>query len=415
MTLTERHVIKKNNPLFPILDELCFKSKNLYNSTLYKIRQEYFNSRIYLGYYSIQKEFQKTNQFDYRELPIKTSQQTMMLVDKNFKSFFAALKEYQRNPKKFKGRPKIPGYLDPIDGRFVVVYTYQSISKKELESNSRIKLSGVDNVYITTKVQYKDLCQVRIIPRGSHIVVEVVYKKQEKQILPDNHRYAGIDLGVDNLVTLTTNIPKDIPVVWSGKKVKSWNHKYNKDIAYYKGVLDKTNKSKRKKWSKRLERITLKRELRINDYFHKISREIVNHLVSKRINTLVIGNNKGWKQDTSLGKIGNQNFVQIPFMKLISMLEYKCKLEGINFYIVTEEYTSKCSFLDLEVIGKHDVYSGKRVHRGLFRSGGGKLINADVNGSLNILRKCKPGCFDNFTIKNNGVRGVVVHPIIRII
>lgn len=129
----------------------------------------------------------------------------------------------------------------------------------------------------------------------------------------------------------------------------------------------------------------------------------------------MIGNNKGWKQDTSLGKIGNQNFVQIPFMKLISMLEYKCRLEGINFYIVTEEYTSKCSFLDLEVIGKHNVYLGKRVHRGLFKSGGGRLINADVNGSLNILRKCKPGCFDNFTIKNNGVMGVVVHPIIRII
>lgn len=130
MTLTERHVIKRNNPLFPTLDELCFKSKNLYNSTLYKIRQEYFNSGIYLGYYSIQKEFQKTNQFDYRELPIKTSQQTMMLVDKNFKSFFGALKEYQRNPKKFKGRPRIPRYLDSMDGRFIVIYTYQSISKK---------------------------------------------------------------------------------------------------------------------------------------------------------------------------------------------------------------------------------------------------------------------------------------------
>jgi putative transposase len=130
----------------------------------------------------------------------------------------------------------------------------------------------------------------------------------------------------------------------------------------------------------------------------------VNQLVSKGVNTLIIGKNNGWKQDTKMGKVGNQNFVQIPFNKFISMLTYKCDLVGIDVKVVTEEYTSKCSFLDNEEIGKHDVYMGKRKHRGLFVSSAGKTINADVNGSYNILRKCKPNAFAD------GVLGVVVHP-----
>lgn len=412
MTLTERHVINKNNPLFPVLDELCFRSKNLYNATLYKIRQEYFSSKLYLGYFSIQKEFQNNKQFDYIQLPAKTSQQTMRMVDQNFKSFFRALKEYQKNPGKFRGRPKIPGYLDPVDGRFIVIYTYQGISKKILDDRGLIKLEK-EEIYFKSKVKHKDLCQVRVVPKSNHIVVEVVYKIQDTPLLLDNNKYAAIDLGVDNLVTVCTNIKGEIPLVYSGKPVKSWNRYYNKSVSHYKEILDTTNKGKRKRWSKRLEKITFKRDMKIQDYFHKVSRGIVNYLVSRNINTLIIGNNQGWKQNTNLGKIGNQNFIQIPLLKLIKMLEYKCRLVGINFYVVTEEYTSKCSFLDQESIQKHNQYLGKRIHRGLFRSLEGILINADVNGSYNILRKCKPNAFSGFRTKGNGVVDVVVHPIIK--
>lgn len=412
MTLAERHVINKNNPLFQKLDELCFRSKNLYNATLYRIRQEYFQSKLYLGYFAIQKEFQKSKQFDYTQLPAKTSQQIMRMVDQNFKSFFRALKEYQKNPGKFKGRPKIPGYLDPVDGRFVVIYTYQGISKKVLDDRGLIKLEK-EEIYFKSKVIHKDLCQVRVVPKGNCIVVEVVYEIPDVPLLQDNNRYAAIDLGVGNLVTVCTNLKGEQPIVYSGRSIKSWNRYYNKSVAYYKGILDITNRGKRRGWSKRLERITFKRDMKIQDYFHKVSRGIVNYLVSRGINTLIIGNNRGWKQNTNLGKIGNQNFVQIPFLKLIRMLEYKCKLVGINFYVVTEEYTSKCSFLDQESIQKHDQYLGKRIYRGLFVSSGGTLINADVNGGYNILRKCKPNAFSGFRIRSNGVVDVVVHPIIK--
>lgn len=180
------------------------------------------------------------------------------------------------------------------------------------------------------------------------------------------------------------------------------NHYYNKRLSIAKSLLDKRNKGQ--KTSRRLRKLTLKRNNKIKDYLHKASKHVVNHLVSSNINTLIVGKNDGWKQDTNLGKKNNQNFVQIPFNMFISILSYKCKLRGIAFILQEESYTSKCSFLDNEEIRKHERYIGGRIHRGLFKSSGGELINADVNGSLNILRKCKPKAFAD------GIKGVVVHP-----
>ena len=401
MQLVERHVIRESKPEFKILDELCFKSKNLYNSTLYAIRQEFCNSGIYLSYYKVQKEFQEKNNFDYKQLPAKVSQQIMRLVDQNFSSFFAALKDWKVNPGKYKGKPKIPKYLDSMDGRFETVYTNQAISKKALKKGF-IVLSGLPDLKTKTEVADKKINQVRIIPRVGKYIIEVVYTVPNISMKLDNGKYAAIDLGVNNLATVTTNLEGDKPLVVDGRKVKSINHHYNKLKAKYQSQIPTY---KLKKTTKRLRRIEVKRENKINDYFHKSSRYIVNQLVSKGANTLIIGKNNEWKQDTMLGKVGNQNFVQIPFNKFISMLTYKCSLVGIEVKLVTEEYTSKCSFLDNEEIGKHDAYMGKRKHRGLFISSTGRTINADVNGSYNILRKCKPSAFNA-----KGVQGVVVHP-----
>lgn len=137
----------------------------------------------------------------------------------------------------------------------------------------------------------------------------------------------------------------------------------------------------------REQSLTFKRNNKINDYLHKASRMIVNYLVSKDINALFIGKNKEWKQNTNIGKRNNQNFVSIPFYKFIQMLQYKCTMEGITVKEIEESYTSKCSFLDDEAIGKHEEYKGRRIKRGLFKTAERKIINADVNGGLNILRK----------------------------
>jgi len=139
--------------------------------------------------------------------------------------------------------------------------------------------------------------------------------------------------------------------------------------------------------SRRIKTLTAKRNAKIDDYMHKASRDITNYLVSNKIAELVIGYNKNWKQDINLGKKNNQKFVQIPFLKLIDMLTYKCALEGIKVTLINESYTSKCSFLDDENIRKHTQYAGKRIKRGLYKTSTGELINADVNASYNILKK----------------------------
>lgn len=370
LVLTERHIIKKSNSIFKELDNLTFLSKNLYNATLYRVRQEYIKNKTYLNYNTVNKEFTQYNQVDYRALPAKVSKHTQMQVDKNFKSFFALLKT-----KKLQGHPHIPKYL-PKDGRQVVNYEKGALS---LVKQGYIKLSKT-NVSIKTNIQKEKIQAVRVVPKGNHIVIEVCYTQE---ILDEIHNtnYASIDLGINNLITVTSNVMN--PIIINGKPVKSINQYYNKKVSEVKKDLSKQNL----KTSTRLKRLTLKRGNKINDYFHKSTTALVNQLVSNNISKLIIGYNKGWKQDIKLGKVNNQKFVSIPFYKLVKMLEYKCIIKGIRVEYQEESYTSKCSFLDNEEIKKHTEYKGKRIYRGLYKSKEGILINSDVNGSLNILKK----------------------------
>ena len=371
MILTEQHIIKKSDSRYNELDNLLFLSKNLYNAGLYTTRQYFFENKKFLNYQSLTSIMIKDNNIDYRRLPAKVSQQTLKLVEQNFKSFFNHLKVKKKN-----GIIKIPGYLKKDNGKFIVTYTNQAISKVELKNNI-IKLSKVNATFKTFKTNIQ---QVRIVPKNNTIVIEVLYKVEDIESLSDNERYASIDLGLNNLATVSSNVIK--PFIVNGKPLKSINQYYNKRVSKLKSKLKNGKKS-----SSRIKNITDKRGNKIKDYLHKASTIIVNQLVSNDINTLVIGNNKQWKQDINIGKRNNQNFVQIPHAIFIQMLEYKCKLKGINIVLTEESYTSKCSFLDDEEIGRHETYKGKRVKRGLFKSNKGILINADLNGSLNILRK----------------------------
>ena len=332
MQLVERHIITSTNKYYKELDEATFKSKNLDNSTVYAIRQHFFNTEKYLSYATLQKQFQDSKQQDYTVLPAKVAQQIMKQVDTNFRAFFKALKAYKSNPSKFQGRPKLPKYKHKTDGRFVLIYTNQAISKKECDRDSVIHPSGLEFKF-KTKISYQDINQIRIVPKCNYFVVEVIYTTPDCNLLTDNKRYAAIDLGINNLVTLTSNIIGDTPMVISGKVVKSYNQYYNKQVAHYKSILDTQNNTKT---SRRIRRLHLKRKFKIEDYMHKTSRYIVNQLVSKGINTLIIGKNDGWKQDINIGKVNNQKFVQIPFDSLFSKLQYKCSLVGINVELINE-------------------------------------------------------------------------------
>ena len=369
MILTERHIIKQSNSLYNELDNLCFLSKNLYNSALYTVRQFYFTNKKYFNWIKINNQFVSEKQQDYYALPCKVSQQTLKMVDQNMKSFFNAIKA--KNSK-----PKLPKYLDKIKGRFVVTYTNQAISKKALQ-NGYIELSKTN---IKLKTNVKNVKQVRIVPRNNFIVVEILYEVRSKLHNNSKETYCGIDFGLKNLITCS--FQNDNPLIMNGKPLKSINWHYNKEKSRLQSLLDNG-----KKTSKKIQNITLKRNNRINDYLHKTTKIFVNYLVSKKINNVVIGYNKEWKQGINIGRVNNQNFVQIPYYKLLNMLTYKCEIEGISVIVTEESYTSKCSFLDDEDICKHEEYVGKRIKRGLYKASDGRLINADVNGALNILKK----------------------------
>lgn len=392
MKLTEKHIINKNNPHFAECDRVCFLSKNLYNQALYRVRQSYFENK-YKNYNAIQKELQNEMQQDYRALPTKVSQQTLMLLDKNWKSYFEAKKQYKIKPDAFFGKPSIPSYKNKKKGRFATKYTIQAINKRKLIKGV-VSLSGT-TIEIETRKQ--NICEARIIPRYGCYVIEIVYEVKPLPQKTDNNRYAAIDIGLNNLATIATNIGDGLII--NGKPLKSINHYFNKKKAALMSHIGN------KGTSNRIEKLTQKRNRKVDHYLHNASRWIVNYLVSQQINTLIVGKNDQWKQSISIGKRNNQNFVSIPHARFISMLKYKCELEGISFKLTEESYTSKCSFLDNEPIQKHEKYLGRRIKRGLFKSSTGKLINADLQGGYNIGRKVIPKAFNVDRIK-----GVVVHP-----
>ena len=356
------------------MDNVCFLSKNLYNKALYLVRQHYFNTKEYLDYYKTYKHLAHNKDVDYCAIGnTKVANHTLMLLDRNFKSFFSLIRK--KKSKDYNKPIRIPRYLDK-QGRYTTIYTKEAVSKTFLKKGL-IKLANISNV-VKTKVKLEALKEVRVLPRTNHYILEVTYVKEEKPLLSDNGRYAAIDLGLNNLATVCSNIEK--PFIINGRPLKSINQRWNKHKANLQSHL--ANKS-----SKQLTLVTNKRNNRVKDYLHKSSRKIVNFLVSNRISTLVIGYNEEWKQNISIGRVNNQSFVTIPFLTFVKQLEYKCKLEGINVVLTEESYTSKCSFLDNEPLEKKDSYLGKRISRGLFKTSTNKLINADLNGSFNILKK----------------------------
>ena len=395
MQLVEQHIIKSTHKFYKELDRLCFLSKNLYNVANYMIRQEFTANGNYLNSYSVDKLLNVDN-VDYKQLPSKVSQQTLKLLDQNWKSFFQAVKSYKKNSNRFLGRPKLPKYKDKVKGRNPVIYTIQAISKKELRKGV-IKLSKT-SIHFKTKVPVDSINQVRVVPKPNKvIVIEVIYTVQEKEVLK-NSNILGIDLGVNNLATCVNTVNTDKFII-NGKPLKSMNQFFNKKRATLMSYVgDKGN-------SNRTQKLTNKRNNKVKNYLHKASKYIINYCLTNDISTVVLGHNKEWKQEVNTGKRNNQNFVSIPFTTLINQLKYKGQLQGITVLETEESYTSKCSFIMSESLEHHESYLGKRVKRGLYRCNGTNY-NADVNGALNIIRKVIP----TFSVADYGIQGVVVHP-----
>lgn len=401
MQLVEQHVIDREDARYPLIDAAAFASKNLYNLALYHMRQSFIHQGVYLPYAEVYHQMKSHEA--YRGLPTKVSQQVMKVLDKNWKAYFAACRAYAEDPTKFLGHPKLPQYKDKQHGRNILVYTIQAISRSGLKRGVIVP-SGLAIEIETQHASTVDC--VRIVPRHGYYVVEVVYEQEVTPASLDTSLYAAIDIGLNNLATLTSHKIGFVPRIVNGRPVKSINQFYNKRREHIQKQLGKTQET-----SHRMERLTNKRTRKINHYLHTASKRIVEVLVREQIGTLVIGKNINWKQEMNTGKRNTQNFVQVPHARFISMLTYKCQLQGIRVIITEESYTSKASFLDMDVIPTYGqckqepVFSGRRVKRGLYRASGKRYLNADVNGSYNILRKVAPDAF------GQGSRGCVVHPL----
>ena len=384
MQLVEQHIIKKSNHLYKELDKMCLLSKNLYNQSLYRVRQYYFENKKYLTYANNVNTLTQEQQVDYISLPRKVSQWVCKQVDQNFKSFFSSLKSKNVNHK-----VRIPKYLNK-NSRNILTFTNQAISQKELKQGY-LKLSGCDN---KIKVLHNNVQQVRVIPQANRYMIEIIYSIPDVEY-KTNSNYVGIDLGLNNLATVGGNTI--MPIIINGRPLKSINQFYNKKLSKLKSRQDLCkNKTVNKK---KIQTLTNKRNNKIKDYLHKASRILVNQLVSNDISTIVIGHNKEWKQDINIGKQNNQKFVQIPFNTFMYMITYKAQMKGIKVIMREESYTSKCSFMDNEEICKHEKYKGNRIKRGLYKTQTGRLINADLNGALNILKKEISNAFDGYGIE----------------
>lgn len=389
---TEQQFIRKNHPLYKIVDQYSFYSKNVYNEANYIIRQEFSKNKRKLNVNDVQKLMQ--NMDCYKECGSQAAQKTIQMLDKAWKSFLVSIKDYTKNPNKYLGKPKIPKYLKK-DGRYV--FALKNIQCALNNGVFRISFKPFKGYMVRTHACGK-LLQCRFVPKGSYYVMEIVYEIEVPDVLEVSERIAAIDIGVDNFITMVNNIGEN-PIAVKGGVIKSINQFYNKQKADIQSELKKVNG---KDWSKKLQKLTNKRYEMIKYQMHCISKYIIDWCVLYGVDTLIVGHNNKWKQK----KKCMQNFTYIPYDLFLKMLAYKCENNGIKFIENEEAYTSGTSFLDNEDPTKENYKKERRVHRGLFVADCGKKINADVNGAYQILKKVIPNAF------SEGIEDAGSHPTI---
>ena len=386
----EQIIIKKSHPKFKIIDEMCFHSKNLYNEANYVIRQKFIESGEYINYYDMNKEFKAHD--NYKACFSQPANCTLRLLDKNWKSYFRGIKDWKEHPEKYLGMPKLPKYL-PKDGRFPWMIPNNQLYYDYEKSTIYIRNRLMNDYDWYSRCLGRPI-QVRFIPHDNYYTMEIIYEIEVEDIDKEkvSSRIAAIDIGVDNLVTMTNNVMES-PIIISGKILKSINQQYNKERAKIQSDLMKRNGQH---WSKKLETMSYKRNQRIRNYMHNTSAYIIKWCIEHNIDTLVVGKNDTWKQE----KKHMQNFTAIPYEMLLLQLQYKCENAGIKYIETNEAYTSGTSYLDNEAPIKENYNKERRVQRGLFQAKD-TLINADVNGSLQIMRKVFPDSYTGYGIEVN--------------
>ena len=400
----EKHLIKQNNSFYPMFCDFAYKSKNLYNHANFLVRNEFVKNNKWLRYGEMDKILKADLEFDdYKQMPTaQSAQQTLRLLEKDWKSFFTAIKDWSKHKDKYLGRPKLPKYKAK-NGKYILILTNQNVKLKDNILHFPKTFCGFSvKPQFVKNEKFVSFQQVRFVPNYKSFVVELVYNIEVPDIAyTDNGRYLSVDIGLDNLATVVNNVGLK-PIVINGKGLKSINKYYNKQISHYREVTKRMNN---RDYTNRMDSLTRKRNHKIDDYMHKASKYLVDYALDNNFNTIVIGNNKGWKQESSMSKRVNQSFVGIPHMRFIQMVQYKAQNIGLNVILTEESYTSGTSFLDNEEPIKANYNKSRRVQRGLFVSNNAIKINADVNGAYQIMKKVFP------KVNSDGIEGVALHPI----
>lgn len=370
----KQHIRKLNSVQFEMLSNMCRHTNSLYNSGLYVINNYFKETNKYLGYNELYKEMK--DNIHYKSIPAKIAQQTLRLLDKDFRSFFVLLGRKLKG--KYSDDVHPPKYKKSGD-KFILILPNDQVKLK----NGILKITK--DIKLPFSYELNGVIKQLVIKpiRNDYFTMLIQYEEKiNKKYDLNKENYLSIDLGVNNLCSCFSNVGHSF--IMNGKPLKSYNQYYNKRKTDIQSKLKKIND---KHWSNKLSKITLNRSNYINEYFNIVIKRITDYCIENDIGNIVIGYNKEWKKNINIGKSNNQKFMSIPYYLLKRKLEYKCNSLGINFILQEESYTSKCSFLDNEEVKKQEVYKGKRIKRGLFKTFNNVLINADINGASNILKK----------------------------
>lgn len=390
-----------SKPEYQFLKDECKTANNLYNSALYQLRQHYFATGKRLSY---EKNYEvlRSNE-NYPMLPAKASQQVLKAASEAMKSFMALKRKAKKgeyDPDKVRlpaYRPKggLMSFSIPAQGLMIHKgYLLFPLSHYWRREGIKEKLGEDFKIPFPDIIDPKTLEEVQVIPiqGGKAFKITYTYEVLPTDLGLDPKNIMGIDLGVNNLATCVTT--DGTSFILDGRYAKSINHQYNKDLARLRSI---SMRQHRFEFSKQEWHVVQKRNDRIEDVMKKSARYIVDYCVDHNIGSIVVGRNVGWKQMVNIGHVQNQNFTQISHAKLRSQLRFLCEKYGIFYSEQEESYTSKSSFLDGDPLPVYTedknytgIFSGRRIHRGLYCTADGLYINADSNGAANIIRKWFP-------------------------
>lgn len=381
------YIVKNDDRLLAMMSD----SLSIYDQALYFQRQSYFETKKQgkiktYSYNDLWNKVKNHEKIKASKLDINIKQYIVKQVCISWLSFIKSSIEYKKNSSKFNGRPNMPNYLYKTKDYNIVQVDKTRFRKINEETNSFNLPCSDYKISVPKQIRLKDVKQVTIQKYYGKIKINIIY--EDREVLRNEYDLnlaIGIDLGINNLCAITSN-DKSFSYIINGRPLKSINQFYNKRLSELKSKLEICNK---KKSSKAIQKLNQKRNNKIKHYLNCCSKQLIELCIQNKVEKIIIGHNKGWKQEVNLGNKTNQNFVQIPFNQLINQIQYKSqKYTDLTVEIVEESYTSKIDHLALEKLEHQENYLGKRIKRGLFKSSiNDKLINADINGAIGILRK----------------------------